>query len=157
VLGKPGFFITVLLDFGKGALAVWTARCFTTDDRVVALAMIAVVAGHIWPLQLRFHGGKGMATSLGALVVYDGQLALTYAILAACLMAALRRTVLPALLALACLPLAGVLLGHNHTKVALVLALAGLVMVAHRRNLAREFSHLIARRPLDPEPDPPRL
>src|SRR5262252_10036835 len=48
VLGKPGFFLTVLLDFGKGMLAVVTARHFTNNDYLVAMAMIAVVAGHIW-------------------------------------------------------------------------------------------------------------
>src|SRR5205814_6775520 len=67
VLGKTGFLLTLLGDFGKGAFAVWAARHFTTNDHAVALAMICVVAGHIWPLQLRFRGGKGMATSLGAL------------------------------------------------------------------------------------------
>ena len=42
-----------------------------------ALAMLAVTTGHIWPVQLRFRGGKGVATSLGALLIYDWRLALT--------------------------------------------------------------------------------
>ena len=61
LLGWRGFLLTVLGDFGKGALAVWAARHFTMDDRLVLLAMLAVVAGHVWPMQLRFRGGKGMA------------------------------------------------------------------------------------------------
>jgi acyl phosphate:glycerol-3-phosphate acyltransferase len=69
LLGWRGFLATVLGDFGKGALAVWAARQFTTDDRLVALAMPAVVAGHLWPAQLRFRGGKGMAAALGALLI----------------------------------------------------------------------------------------
>ncbi len=157
VLGKPGFFLTVFFDFGKGALAVWTAQHFTSDDRVVAFAMLAVVAGHIWPMQLRFHGGKGMATSLGALLVYDPQLALTYAVLCLCLLVAFRRMILPGLFALAALPLAGLLLGHSPAKVILISALAALVLSAHRKNLAEEFSHLAARRHLDPKPDRSRL
>ena len=63
VLGKTGFGLTVLGDFGKGALAVWGARHWTHDHQLAALAMLAVVAGHIWPAQLRFRGGKGVATS----------------------------------------------------------------------------------------------
>ena len=157
MLGKSGFFLTVIFDFGKGALAVWTAQHFTSDDRVVAFAMLAVVTGHIWPMQLRFHGGKGMATSLGALLVYDPQLALTYGVLCLCLVVALRRMILPALFALATLPLASLLLGHNPTKVVLVSALAGLVLMAHRKNLAEEFSHWTARRNLEPKPDRSRL
>jgi glycerol-3-phosphate acyltransferase PlsY len=153
VLGKPGFFLTLFFDFGKGALAVWTARHFTADDRVVALTMLAVVAGHIWPAQLRWRGGKGMATSLGALLVYDPQLAFTYAVLFLCLSAAMRRVVLPSLCALACLPLASLLLGHTHTKIVLVSVLAGLVVIAHRKNLAEEFSQWAARRHLHPKTD----
>lgn len=153
VLGKPGFFLTMLLDFSKGALAVWIARHFTTDDRLVALAMLSAVAGHLWPVQLRFHGGKGMATSLGALLAYDPQLAFSYAVLALCLMAAMRRTVLPSLFAMACLPLASLLLGHTHFKIALLSVLAGMVLFAHRKNLAEEFSHWAARRHFHPKPD----
>jgi glycerol-3-phosphate acyltransferase PlsY len=157
VLGKTGFFLTLFCDLGKGALAVWTARYFTGDDRLAALAMLAVVAGHIWPMQLRFQGGKGMATSLGALLVYDPQLAVTFGVLFVCLMASMRRVVLPSLIALAFLPLAGLLLGHTHTKIVLLSVLAGLVVIAHRKNLAEEMPHAPGRRPLRPKPDRSRL
>src|ERR1041385_2866202 len=51
VLGKPGFLLTLLFDFGKGAFVVWVVRHYTPDDRLALLAMLAVVAGHIWPAQ----------------------------------------------------------------------------------------------------------
>src|ERR1041385_2406821 len=105
ILGKTGFLITLLSDFGKGALAVWAAHHFTKDERIVALAMVAVVAGHIWPAQLRFHGGKGMATSLGALLVYDYHLIFAFGILFAGMFVVVRKTVLPGLFAFICLPL----------------------------------------------------
>ncbi len=157
VLGKPGFFLTVLFDFGKGSLAVVTARHFTTNDYLVALAMIAVVAGHIWPAQLRFHGGKGMATSLGALLVYDPQLALTFAILFLGLLAVFRRTVLPALAAMTCLPLAAMMLDRESTRIVMISVLAGLVLIGHRKNLVEEIAHLHPRRDLHPKPDQPEL
>src|SRR5215212_2060468 len=65
VLGSTGFIVTLLGDFAKGAFAVWAATHFTKDDRLIALSMLAVVVGHVWPAQLRFRGGKGVATSLG--------------------------------------------------------------------------------------------
>ena len=157
VLGKTGFLLTVLMDFGKGALAVWAARHITTDDRLVALAMLAVVIGHIWPVQLRFHGGKGMATSLGALLVYDPALALSFAVLFLCLFAWIRRTVLPALFALTCLPLAAMALDRGPYSETLLLLLAVFVIVGHRKNLMGEFSQLAARRHPQPEPDQPQL
>ena len=93
LLGWQGFLLTVLGDFGKGALAVWATRHFTTDDRLVLVALVAVVVGHVWPVQLLFRGGKGMATSLGALLIYDYELALVFALLFAAAFAALRKTV----------------------------------------------------------------
>jgi glycerol-3-phosphate acyltransferase PlsY len=146
VLGKTGFLLTLLSDFGKGSFAVWAARHFTTDDRIVALAMISVIAGHIWPMQLRFRGGKGMATSLGALLVYDPRLALAVAVLFLCAFALLWRTILPGLFALACVPLVSLIFDHTSEKIVLVSIAAGLVLLAHRKNFMEEILNLGERR-----------
>jgi glycerol-3-phosphate acyltransferase PlsY len=156
LLGWRGFLVTVLGDFGKGALAVWAARHFTADDRLVVLAMLAVVAGHVWPVQLHFRGGKGMATSLGALLIYDYRLAITVALLFAAAFAALRKTVLPGLFAVACLPLVTLYLA-GPAEVAGTSVLAGLVLAAHRKNLVTEISHFLDRRNVHPRHDPPEL
>ena len=58
--------LTLLLDAGKGALAVLIADRFGPDMAVLAGG--AVVIGHIAPVWLLFRGGKGVATSLGALL-----------------------------------------------------------------------------------------
>src|SRR5262249_21271222 len=116
------------------------------DDRFVALAMISVIAGHIWPMQLRFRGGKGMATSLGALLVYDPHLALAVALLFLCAFALLWRTILPGLFALACLPLVSLVLDQGGQKVILVSVAAGMVLLAHRKNFMEEIVHLAERR-----------
>jgi acyl phosphate:glycerol-3-phosphate acyltransferase len=146
ILGKTGFLVTLLSDFGKGALAVWIAHHFTKDERIVALAMVAVVAGHIWPAQLRFHGGKGMATSLGALLVFDPKLALIYCVLFLGAFVLLWRTILPGLFALICVPLVALFLDQDRIEVVLMTFAAGLVLFAHRKNIADEFSILIERR-----------
>jgi glycerol-3-phosphate acyltransferase PlsY len=157
VLGKTGFFLTLLFDFGKGAVVVWAAQHFTGNGRLVALTMLAVVAGHIWPAQLRFRGGKGMATSLGALAVYDPQLALTFAVLFVCLFLALWKTVLPGLFSLAFLPLASLLLEQPAAKVVVLSVLAGMVFVAHRKNVHEEVSQFVTRRHAQPKPEQHRL
>jgi acyl phosphate:glycerol-3-phosphate acyltransferase len=153
VLGKGGFFLTLLLDFAKGSLAVWAARQLAADERIVAAALLAVVVGHIWPAQLRFHGGKGMATALGALLVLDPHLVLAFAMVFLLCFAVLRKTVLPGLLAFAGLPLAGVFLDHSPASVFALALLAALVLFAHRKNLAAEFHQLSGRRNIRPEPD----
>ncbi len=155
VLGWRGFVLTVLGDFGKGALAVWAARHFTTDDRLVVVAMLSVVAGHVWPAQLWFRGGKGMATALGALLVYDWQLAVAFALLFGGAFAALRKTVLPGLFALACLPLVSAYLARGEAEVVGTTTLAGLVLIAHRKNLMSEFTSFLERRNVHPKQNTP--
>ena len=153
ILGKTGFLITLTCDFGKGALAVWAAHHFTKDERIVALAMVAVVAGHIWPAQLRFHGGKGMATSLGALLVFDPRLALIYCGLFLFAFVLMWRTILPGLFALICVPLIALFLGQDRIEVVLLTLTSGLVLLAHRKNIADEINLLLERRHLQAESD----
>lgn len=153
ILGKSGFLITLLGDFAKGGLAIWVARHFTTDQRIVALAMVAVVAGHIWPVQLRFQGGKGMATTLGALLVFDAKLTLLFCAFFLGAFVLQWRTVLPALFALICLPLGALFLGQDRIQVVLITMMSGLVLLAHRRNIADEISELIERRHAHAETD----
>jgi glycerol-3-phosphate acyltransferase PlsY len=59
--------LNFLLDAGKGYLAVLLACAMTKESLVPFLAAVAVVAGHNWMLFLKFRGGKGLATSVGAL------------------------------------------------------------------------------------------
>jgi len=107
------------------------------------LAMLAVVAGHIWPIQLLFRGGKGIVTSLGGLLFYDYHLAGAFAVLFAIALAVFRRTVLAGLVAFACLPLVCMWeQQHNPPRTVGISMLAALVLLAHRRNLVEEFSLL---------------
>ena len=72
VLGKWAFVVALLGDAGKGALAVFLAGWLTGGDLwAVALAVPAVIVGHIWPVQMGFRGGEGFATAIGALAVLD--------------------------------------------------------------------------------------
>jgi glycerol-3-phosphate acyltransferase PlsY len=156
VAGKTGFFVTLLGDFGKGALAVWLAREWTGDNHFAALALLAVVIGHIWPAQLRFHGGKGVATSLGALLVFDYRVALVFpaVFLFGFMMA--RKTLLPAMFAFACLPMAAWCFDCGNLTVAALAILTALILIAHRRNLTEEFIRL-AHRAETPKPEQPKL
>ena len=157
VLGRTGFFLTVLGDLGKGVLAVWAADRFTSDNLLPPLAMLCVVAGHIWPVQLRFHGGKGVATSLGALLVYDYRLALAYALFFLGGFALIRKTILPGLFAYACLPLTSYGLDRDGLRLAIVAILAGMILFAHRKNLLEEIPTLAARRGVTAKPEHPEL
>lgn len=157
VLGKSGFALTVLGDFGKGALAVWAAREWTGNLHLAALAMLAAVAGHLWPAQLGFRGGKGVAASLGALLLLDYRLALSFALLFLPALALARRTVLPGMFAFTCLPLAALWISPDNLTVTLVAGLSALVLLAHRKNLAEEIALLTARRNPAPKPESSKI
>jgi len=155
VLGWRGFFLTLMGDFAKGAFAVWAAQHFTPDNRLIEVALLAVVAGHVWPAQLRFHGGKGIATSLGGLLVYDYRLALVFAVLFCCAYATFRKTVLPGLFAFACLPLASMYMywGPDPARIVSISLLAALILLTHRKNLSEEFFHFVERRNAETKPN----
>lgn len=62
--------LTLLLDACKGAAAVWITRAFFADQPAwLGLAALAAIAGHMFPLWLKFRGGKGVATGLGSFVI----------------------------------------------------------------------------------------
>ena len=65
--GAAAGLLTGALDIGKGFLAVWLAGQITASPLAASLAGGAVVLGHCYSVFLRFHGGGGVATSLGAL------------------------------------------------------------------------------------------
>jgi glycerol-3-phosphate acyltransferase PlsY len=157
VLGKPGFMLTVLADFCKGALAVWVAREWTNDQRLVVLAMLAVVAGQIWPAQLRFRGGKGLATSFAALLLFDYRVALTILVVFLCGLAATRKSLFPAMFACGCLPFADGWFHRDGLTATLTAVLTAMILFAHRRNIGEEIAGLLARRGVAPKPESTKL
>ena len=153
ISGSFGFFVTVLVDFAKGALVVWSVAHINAHEHFTALAFLAVVLGHIWPVQLRFHGGKGVCTSLGALLAYDYPMALVFAGLFACLFALSHRMVLSGLLAFALLPVASIFGGQAGVKALSLAAVACLVLIAHRKNVVDGIAEQMDHRSLEPNSD----
>lgn len=72
--GKGAGILTLILDALKGALAVFLASQLTVSlypyiEWTIAAAAVLVIAGHIFPIWLRFRGGKGVATGMGAFLM----------------------------------------------------------------------------------------
>ena len=138
MLGRPGFIVTIFFDAGKGAFAVWLARQFDLETWVVGIAMIAVVAGHIWPIQLRFRGGKGMASALGVGLMLSPALVATTVLIALFAMATFRHLTFSGLVAISATPAIAYGLGQDGVLVVTIGFVATLVLFAHRRNI-QEF------------------
>lgn len=132
---RPAALATLILDGGKGAVAVLLAHHFL-GETAAQVAGAAAFIGHIYPVWLTFRGGKGVATFLGTII------ALAWPVgLAACvswLLTALvtRTSSLAALVsAAATVPLAYLL--HRPEIMILTAGLAVLIFWRHRGNIAR--------------------
>jgi glycerol-3-phosphate acyltransferase PlsY len=134
---KGAALATLLLDGGKGALAVLLARTGAGED-AGQLAGLAAFLGHCFPVWLGFRGGKGVATFLGILLAAALPLGLAACATWAATAALLRISSASALVATVLSPLWAVLLGRPDLA-ALCLALAALILWRHRANIARLF------------------
>ncbi|HDP36944.1 MAG TPA: glycerol-3-phosphate acyltransferase [Candidatus Atribacteria bacterium] len=69
LLGPFHALITFLIDMAKGAIPIWVAQSLEMSGSGMILCSLMAIAGHNWPVFLNFHGGKGVATSLGIMMV----------------------------------------------------------------------------------------
>ncbi len=135
IMGKFGSVVTFLGDAGKGVVVVLAASYFELETWAVMLAIIAVVVGHIWPVQLNFRGGKGIATSLGALAVFDWQLAAILIVVIGLAFALIRRLTPSGLIAVLLTPVMSFVLGQSKIIVLEVCVLTAIVLIAHRTDI----------------------
>jgi acyl phosphate:glycerol-3-phosphate acyltransferase len=139
--------VTLLLDALKGAAAVMLARALSpapaTGKTYLAMAGFFAVAGHVSPVWLKFRGGKGVATGLGAfLLIAPKTIVLSIAVFVL-VVAIFRYVSLGSVLASASFPLFFVKHALNHADVAalvLVSATSMLIIVRHHENIRRLFS-----------------
>lgn len=146
VLGRAGFILTMLLDMGKGAGAIGCSIVLGLPPTGLAYTLLAVVLGHVFPAQLGFRGGKGLAAGFGALAVYEWRLAALVLALAGGLALLTRQVTLSLMAALLAVPWLAVSL-HRTFAEAVGLALAVMVIiVAHRINIVKAWQTLPGRR-----------
>ena len=123
-LGKGAGILTLALDAGKGILALALARRLLDPSAYHWLALVgaAVFLGHIFPVYLRFKGGKGVAVALGVVLYLT------------------RYVSLSSLCAAVALPVAMAFLGRSRHYVTLALLMTFLVIYTHRENIHRLLS-----------------
>jgi acyl phosphate:glycerol-3-phosphate acyltransferase len=124
-------------DLAKGLMPVLLARAWLTSPWAIGLVALAAVVGHLYPLYAGFHGGKGVATTLGAFIPpLPGPLLIAFVVWAVCV--AWRRQVsLGSLAAAAALPLAALLWGAPGAYVLSALMAAALIWYRHGENIQR--------------------
>ena len=126
---------TLICDMLTGTIAVVTAALYAGHDAALAAGLGAFL-GHLFPIWLKFKGGKGVATYIGLLIGLVWPAALIFCLIWLAVAALFRYSSLAALIASALTPLAIWLLGQADAAV-LFLLLSALLWIMHRANIAR--------------------
>ena len=153
--GKSAGVITLLLDAAKGAAAVLIAKALTgslVTDWTICAAAIAVLLGHIFPVWLRFRGGKGVATGVGVFLVLAPLSVLCAGVIFVAVVWLTKFVSLGSIMAAATIPLfvwlqSMFVVPVGDLRPLLTAAVAGalLIVFAHRGNIARLWNGTEAR------------
>jgi glycerol-3-phosphate acyltransferase PlsY len=136
---KLAAVLTLVGDCAKGWLAVWLA--LRLDEQLafgetgIALIALAVFLGHLWPVFLRFAGGKGVATALGVLLGLHPILGLATLVTRSVIAYAFRYSSLAALVSAVFAPFYYGLLFGSDIKLLAVLIMSGLLIYRHHKNI----------------------
>lgn len=152
-VGKKAAALTLILDVLKGVLAIGIAILVAHIEQeadpaiMVSVAGVFVVLGHTFPIFFGFKGGKGIATSLGVLLVINWQIGLICLVFALILMALTRMVSLGSIMAAILFPVLTMFIADNYivesiAENRLVYIIFGIVMAIivlfnHRTNLKR--------------------
>lgn len=135
--------LTLLLDAAKGYLAVWLASHFTAGSiRMMMLAAVLAVVGHMFPVWLGFKGGKGVATGLGAFLPISWEAVVAGIVLWLLVVLFWRYSSLGSIVAAAAVPLLVYVLyapGHAPPEIVTLgtVIVSVLILVKHRSNIER--------------------
>ena len=135
--GKVPALLTLLGDGLKGAAAVGLARLAGLGPLGQGFAGLAAVAGHCFPIFLRFKGGKGVATGFGVICAYVPLMGLAGLVVWISVAAISRYSSLSALAAFVLMPVSGLPLGAGRTRILMALVLSVLILWTHRGNIGR--------------------
>lgn len=131
---KLAAVLTLLLDALKGSLAVLLA--FNVDSSLAHLAGIMAIVGHIFPVWLKFRGGKGVATALGVIFVISLPLAIICCISWLVIAFTTRYSSLASLVTVLLSPLYAYFLNESYLM-GLCFIIGVLLIISHRSNITR--------------------
>ena len=126
--------LTLALDVGKGAAAVLIARHYFPSLEM--LAGMGAFLGHLYPVWLRFQGGKGVATLLGIIWALHPISALIFAVVWIAALLLLRYSSVSGMLASVSLPITAFFVG-NYALIPMLVGFTLLVLWKHRANIER--------------------
>jgi len=137
VIGKGAGLLTMCIDALKGLLAVYLGTLFTHNNLFPVLCGVVVVAGHCFPIPLKLHGGKGVATTLGVLF-YLAPMAAVIGVITFLSVALTTRIISLSSLTAAAAITGYALLGELSSDLTYaIVCIALIVVIKHRENIVR--------------------
>jgi glycerol-3-phosphate acyltransferase PlsY len=136
-LGRKIGILTLVGDCLKGLLPVLAAKALHLPDEWVALIGLAAFLGHIFPLFLRFKGGKGVATALGVFLATSPLAILGALGIFVIVLMSWRYVSLASITAAAFMPLFTTLIYRNPIFVAMSIVISVIVILKHHENIKR--------------------
>jgi glycerol-3-phosphate acyltransferase PlsY len=136
-LGRKIGILTLVGDCLKGLLPVLAAKALHLPDEWVALIGLAAFLGHIFPLFLRFKGGKGVATALGVFLATSPLAILGALGVFVIVLMSWRYVSLASITAAAFMPLFTTLMYRNPIFVAMSIVISVIVILKHHENIKR--------------------
>jgi acyl phosphate:glycerol-3-phosphate acyltransferase len=137
VIGKGRGLLTLAADTAKGFIPVFIALQMAFSDAVVALIGAAVFLGHLYPVFLKFKGGKGVATGFGVLLALAPAATLILVGVFGGVFLASRIVSLSSMTAAIAAPLTLWLFNYSPAAVVMTIFLAIMIAVRHRANIQR--------------------
>jgi glycerol-3-phosphate acyltransferase PlsY len=136
--GRMAGVATLLLDIGKGYLAVWIAGRLSNHDVVsMSVAALAVMAGHAYPVFLKFKGGKAVASFVGAFLCLTPMALGAVLVVFVVVVAWTRHISMGSIVSAATFPLAVWLMNKNFTMLAAGLVAGLFIIYKHSSNIRR--------------------
>ena len=129
--------LVALLDAAKGAASVWLAARISGGGAVPAAAGLAAIIGHIYPLWLRFRGGKGVATACGVFAMLTPPAIPPALAIFAVIVWLTKYISLGSVVASIALPLLAYALGRPSPAVIAAAAASAIIVFTHRSNVVR--------------------
>ena len=129
--------LTMVGDVMKGWAAVMVARALGVEEGLVALTGFAAFLGHLFPVWLRFRGGKGVATAAGVLIAFDWRIGVAALATWLVVVFATRYSSLAALVAAVAAPLAAWYFTGASPLLYAVTAMSVLLVLRHHSNIRK--------------------
>ncbi|HWR58480.1 MAG TPA: glycerol-3-phosphate 1-O-acyltransferase PlsY [Thermodesulfovibrionales bacterium] len=136
-MGKGPAILTLAGDVLKGTVSVALGRYFLSDPTLAGIAGLASVLGHNFSVFLGFKGGKGVATSIGVLLLFSPKVAMVTVALWLTVIVITRYSSLGALVSFGLLPLSIYFMDYSRGKLIISLLMSGLLIVRHTDNIER--------------------